>query len=162
MTTATKMPKRFLRLSSFLVLLAFPASAQDVYIVEKIIDGDTIKLENDEIVRLIGIDTPESKYNQKLYRDARRAGVKPYDMLARGKRAALFTSNLVRRKRIVLDYDADRKDHYGRTLAYVYLEDGTFVNAEIIKNCQAVPMTISPNVKYRELFESLYQNCKKR
>jgi micrococcal nuclease len=40
---------------------------------------------------------------------------------------------LVEGKRIRLEYDQQRHDQYGRTLAYVYLENGTFVNAEIIK-----------------------------
>lgn len=51
-------------------------------------------------------------------------------------------------KRVRLKYDINRTDKYGRTLAYVYLQDGTFVNAEIVKNVYAIAMTIPPNVKF--------------
>ena len=50
-----------------------------------------------------------------------------------GKEASAFTRRMVEGKRVRLEYDQTRKDHYGRTLAYVFLEDGTHLNAEIIK-----------------------------
>ena len=68
----------------------------------------------------MGVDTPETK-------DPR----KPVQYF--GKEATDFTQRLVAGKRVRLAYDQQHQDKYGRTLAYVYLEDGTFVNAEIIK-----------------------------
>jgi len=55
-----------------------------------------------------------------------------------GKEASAFTRRMVERKRVRLGYDQanaarGHKDRYGRTLAYVFLEDGTLLNAEIIK-----------------------------
>lgn len=85
-----------------------------------VIDGDTIVLDGNEIVRLIGIDTPETKDPRKL--------VQYY-----GRGAYEFTKRLVEGKKVRLAYDLNKKDKYGRTLAYVYLEDGTFLNAEVIK-----------------------------
>ena len=85
-----------------------------------VIDGDTIILDGNEIVRLIGIDTPETKDPKKP--------VQSY-----GKEAYEFTKGLVEGKKVRLTYDLNKEDKYGRTLAYVYLEDGTFLNAEIIK-----------------------------
>lgn len=85
-----------------------------------VIDGDTIVLDRNEVVRLIGVDTPETK-------DPR----KPVQYF--GQEAYEFTKGLVEGKKVRLEYDQDTKDKYGRTLAYVYLEDGTFINAEIIK-----------------------------
>jgi len=85
-----------------------------------VIDGDTILLDGNEIVRLIGIDTPETK-DPKI-------PVQYY-----GREAYEFTKRLVEGKKVSLAYDLNKKDKYGRTLAYVYLEDGTFLNAEIIK-----------------------------
>ena len=70
-------------------------------------------------MRLIGVDTPESV-------DPRR----PVEFF--GKEASAFTKRLVEGKRVRLEYDWERADRYGRTLAYVHLPDGTFVNAEII------------------------------
>jgi len=85
-----------------------------------VIDGDTIVLDGNEIVRLIGIDTPETK-------DPRKP-VQYY-----GREAYEFTKKLVEGKKVSLAYDLNKKDKYGRTLAYVYLEDGTFLNAEVVK-----------------------------
>jgi micrococcal nuclease len=88
--------------------------------VKRVIDGDTLLLANGERVRLIGVDTPETKHPQK-----------PVQYF--GKEAYLFTKRMVEGKEIRLDFDWQRRDRYGRLLAYVYLMDGTFLNAEIIK-----------------------------
>jgi micrococcal nuclease len=103
-------------------LLVFSlAQSQDVWrTCVAVIDGDTIVLDGDERVRLIGVDTPETK-------DPR----KPVQYF--GRQAFEFTKRLVEGFKVRLDYELDKKDKYGRTLAYVYLEDGTFLNAEIIK-----------------------------
>jgi micrococcal nuclease len=69
-----------------------------------------------------------------------------------GKEAAEFTRRLVQDKTVRLELDVQQRDKYGRLLAYVYLEDGTFVNAEIMKAGYAQVMTIPPNVKYQDLF----------
>ena len=55
-----------------------------------------------------------------------------------GKKASAFTKSLVDKKEIRLEYDQanayiGHRDRYGRVLAYVFLKDGTFVNAEIIR-----------------------------
>ena len=70
-------------------------------------------------------------------------------MVSRGNRG---TPPSIEGKRIRLEFDVQKTDEYGRTLAYVYLGDGTFVNAEIIKAGYAKVMTVSPNMKYQELF----------
>ena len=101
----------------FLALAPGSASAQRV---ERVVDGDTIIVSGVGRVRLIGVDTPESV-------DPRR----PVEFF--GKEASAFTRRLVDGKRVRLEYDWERTDRYGRTLAYVYLPDGTFVNAEIIR-----------------------------
>jgi endonuclease YncB( thermonuclease family) len=88
--------------------------------VMRAIDGDTLELSTGEKVRLIGVDTPETK-------DPR----KPVEYF--GKEATAFTQRTVAGKRVRLEYDQQRQDKYGRTLAYVYLENGAFVNAEIIR-----------------------------
>ncbi len=97
------------------------AQAQEIWrTCVKVIDGDTIVLDGNEIVRLIGIDTPETK-------DPRKP-VQYY-----GREAYEFTKGLVEGKKVRLVYDLNEKDRYGRTLAYVYLKDGTFLNAEVVK-----------------------------
>ena len=87
--------------------------------VVRVVDGDTLLLDRKERVRLIGINTPETV-------DLRR----PVERF--GREASAFTKRMAEGKKVRLEYDQDRKDRFGRTLAYVYLEDGTFLNAEIV------------------------------
>jgi micrococcal nuclease len=132
----------------------------DIY-VTRVVDGDTLKLENGERVRLIGIDTPELHESDKLYRDAQRTHQDVQAIKVLGKRAYEFTRNLVEGKRVSLEFDVERTDKYGRLLAYVFLkDDGTFVNAEIVKQGYASLMTYPPNVKYVDLFLKLYQQAR--
>jgi micrococcal nuclease len=93
--------------------------------VQRVVDGDTLLLGTGERVRLIGVDTPETKHPNK-----------PVEYF--GKEAAAFTKRIAEGKRIRLEYDQANKhlnhaDAYGRTLAYVFLENGTLLNAEIIR-----------------------------
>jgi micrococcal nuclease len=109
---------RTVALAALLVsLLAAPAAAQRV---RKVIDGDTITVSGLGTVRLLGVDAPEKKNG---YREP-----EPY-----GDAAATFMRQLVDGKIVRLEYDGDRKDQYNRTLAYVFLEDGTCANEAIIR-----------------------------
>lgn len=104
----------------------------------RVLDGDTIVLDGNEKVRLIGVDTPKTK-------DPR----KPVQYF--GKEAYEFTKGLVEGKKVRLEYDQTRIDKYGSTLAYVYLEDGAFLNAELIKQGYGFAYTKYP-FKYLEEF----------
>ena len=104
----------------------------------RVVDGDTIVVEGIGKVRLIGVDTPETKHPKKQ--------VEYY-----GKEASNFTKRMVEGKKVRLEYDQQRKDKYNRTLAYVYLEDGAFLNAEIIKQGYGHAYTKYP-FKYLEEF----------
>ncbi len=132
----------------------------DVY-VRRVVDGDTIQLETGERVRLIGIDTPEMHESDKLYWDSQRSGQDIHTIQELGRRAYEFTKKLVEGKRVSLEFDVEKHDKYGRLLAYVYLKDGTFVNAKIVEEGYASLMTIPPNVKYADLFLKLYQEARK-
>jgi micrococcal nuclease len=135
------------RIVSFvaLVTLLICSSALAVRVV-RVIDGDTIELENGERVRYIGIDTPETVHPLKAVQFM-------------GKDASEFNRKLVEGKDVRLEYDVQRTDKYGRTLAYIYLGD-LFVNAELVKQGYAQIMTIPPNVKYQELFLSLQRDAR--
>lgn len=100
-------------------------TAAGTYKVVRFDDGDTIMVEMDgkeETVRFIGVDTPEVK-------DPR----KPVHCF--GKAASAFTKQLIGEQSIRLEADPENtnRDRYNRLLRYVYLSDGTLVNAEIIK-----------------------------
>ncbi len=132
----------------------------DDILVVRAVDGDTLKLENGERVRLIGIDTPEVYESTKLYRDSKKSGQDIKAIQALGKRSSGFTRDLVEGKRVRLEFDVEKRDKYQRLLAYVYLKDGIFVNAEIVKQGYASLMTYPPNIKYVDTFKELYQEAR--
>lgn len=130
------------------------------YTVTRVIDGDTIVLSDGRKVRLIGVDTPEVYYSEKLVNDSKRSGQDIKTIQGLGRRASEFTKKLCLGKKVRLEYDVDRKDRYKRTLAYVYLEDGTFLNGKIIQEGFAQVMTVVPNVKHADLFLKLQKEAR--
>ena len=137
-----------------------PSYSYDDIGVKRVVDGDTLLLENGERVRLIGIDTPEMHESDKLYRDAKRTNQDAGAIKQLGRQSYEFTKKLIEGKRVKLEFDVENQDRYGRLLAYVYLKDGTFVNAEIIKQGYASLMSIPPNVKYADMFKKLYAEAR--
>ncbi len=98
-----------------------PDASQTFATVTRVIDGDTVVVEGVGTVRLIGVDTPET--------------VDPREPVQYfGKEASDFTKQLATGKRVRLEFDGDRTDRYGRTLAYLYLQpENLLLNAEIIR-----------------------------
>ncbi len=129
-------------------------------LVIRVVDGDTLKLENGVRVRLIGIDTPEMHDSSKLDKDSRRSGEDKSVIKRLGRQSYEFTRKLVEGKYVTLEFDVEKRDYYGRLLAYAYLKDRTFVNAEIVKQGYASLLTYPPNVKYADLFLRLYQEAR--
>jgi len=144
--------------------LSFPFGKSYDYtdiLVERVVDGDTLKIETGEKVRLIGIDSPEMHQSLKLDRDAERSSTDKSSIQKLGTEAYKFTKKLVEGKRVSLEFDVQKYDKYDRILAYVYLkDDGTFVNAEIVKQGYASLLTIPPNIKYADTFRKLYQEAR--
>jgi micrococcal nuclease len=106
--------------------------------VKRVINGNTLLLSSGEQVELIGIKTSVTRRFTK--------SVSTYM-----KEASLFIKQLVEGKKIRLEFDWETKGRYGRLLAYVYLMDGTFLNAEIIKQGYGFAYTKYP-FKYVEEF----------
>lgn len=126
-----------------------------------ILDGDTIKVMYEgrkQSVRLIGIDAPESKRNKKARRDSARTSRDLETITAMGRRARDYVRDLVTKgDEVTLEFDAERRDRYRRLLAYVYLPDGRMLNDLIIRSGYASPLTIAPNVRYRDRFLASYR-----
>ena len=134
---------------------AGPAAAGAV--VERVVDGDTIEARiggEVEDVRLIGVDTPET--------------VKPgAPVECFGPQASGFAKRLLEGRRVRLVFGAERRDHYGRLLAYAYLPPGApatasagsagplFVNAILVRRGLARTLTIPPNDRYAPLLRRL-------
>lgn len=160
-TSSHKICVIFLVICVIKFLLAFSAETNYTDIlIKRVIDGDTVQLESGERLRLIGIDTPEMHESDKLYRDAQRTQQDIRTIKELGRRAYEFTRSLVEGKWVSLEFDVEKYDKYNRLLAYVYLKDGTFINAKIIQEGYASLMTIPPNVKYADLFLRLYQEAR--
>jgi micrococcal nuclease len=103
--------------------------------VKWVVDGDTVVLSDGQRVRYIGINTPELAHDNH---DA-----EPY-----GEASKRFNASLVNRKKVRLEFDKERFDHYKRLLAYVFLKNTTFVNAEMLSNGYAYLLWHRPNLKY--------------
>ena len=147
------------------ILLSLSLHAQHTITVTRIVDGDTLKvfyLGSEESIRLIGIDTPESRVNKKTKRDAERSGQDIDTIIAMGKRATEYVKSLVEPGDLItIEFDAQERDRYGRLLCYVYLSNGKMLNEEIVKAGYANVMTIPPNVKYKNRFLRAYKDARK-
>ncbi len=119
-----------------LSLLLSSLHAQQTTTVIRIVDGDTLKVRywgKDESIRLIGIDTPESRVNKKAKRDAARSGQDLNTITSMGKRATEYVESLVKPGDLItIEFDAQQRDRYGRLLGYVYLSNGKMLNEEIV------------------------------
>jgi endonuclease YncB( thermonuclease family) len=85
--------------------------------VAKVVDGDTVRLTDGESVRLLGIDTPER--GEPLYREATEA-----------------LAFLVSRRDVRLEFAGNRRDHYKRLLAHLWLSD-TLVSEQMVRTGMA-------------------------
>lgn len=130
----------------------FEGDANWVY-VTRVVDGDTFvarDADGNEIrVRLIGIDAPES----------RRTRNTEVEFFA-GESTA-FLEFLIEGQHVNLQYDAEKYDRFDRILAYVFLDDGTFVNAELVGGGYAQVATFPPNVKHANKFLSLQRQARR-
>ncbi len=114
--------------------------------VTRVVDGDTVEVRLDgqiEDVRYIGVDTPET--------------VKPdTPVQCFGPQASGFNHRLLEGRRVRLVFGVERRDVYGRLLAYVYLgAGGRFVNAELVRRGLARTLTIAPNDRFAPRFKRL-------
>lgn len=111
-------------------------SSDETVEINHIIDGDTVILKDGRHVRLIGIDTPE------IGRDGRKSD-------AGAESARSYLVSLVQgNKNILLKFDTQRLDRYKRTLAHLFLPDGQNIQAILLAEGLATPLTIPPNLKF--------------
>ena len=130
--------------------------------LEKVVDGDTllVKKDGEEIyVRFIGIDTPES-----VNPDEKKNSVY-------GGMASTYAKELLSGvRKVYLQYDIENTDKYGRTLAYVWLNDDVDVssvqdisnymmNAILISDGYAIDRVYAPNIRYSDVFEELREKA---
>jgi len=123
-----------------LLLLCGCSSPPNIARVTQVIDGDTIVIEGGYHVRYVGIDAPEK--DESYYLEAKQAN-----------------EELVEGKKVRLEKDISNKDKYGRLLRYVYV-DGTFVNAEMVRQGYACAKAYLPDVKYQVYLEAMEKEAR--
>lgn len=123
--------------------------------IVRVKDGDTyvVSVREEEItVRLIGVDTPESVAPEGYYKENSEEGKEV---------SAIVKEKIKKGDTVFLEYDIEKCDKYGRSLAYVYFEDGKMVQEWLLENGYAQTMTIQPNSKYADLFASMQKEAMK-
>jgi len=118
--------------------------------VDRVFDGDTLRLADGSRLRLIGIDTPE------LGRDGR-----PPQPLAMEARIAL-EELLGRQPEVQLRFDAESHDRYGRLLAHVFLPDGSNVQAWLLARGFASALVVPPNLWGVDCYGAVEQRARSR
>jgi len=116
--------------------------------VDWVYDGDTFSLMDGRKVRLLGIDTAEMNWDDG-----------DPDFYAR--EAFDYTKEILLNKYVYLQYDQQIKDNYDRTLAYVFLEDGTLLNLKLLQDGYASLLLIPPNSLYDEFFKEAAGKARK-
>lgn len=132
--------------TSVAVTTSSASTTATYYEVTQVVDGDTLKINVDgkvETVRLIGIDTPETVDPRKTVQ-------------CFGKEASDKAKEMLTGKKVRIETDASQGtlDKYGRSLAYIFLEDGTFFNEYMIQQGYAYEYTYDRPYKYQAQFKA--------
>ena len=115
--------------------------------ITSVTDGDTVRISGLGRTRLIGIDTPE------VY-----GGIECF-----GRKASAFAKRVMPPGTPVkYRLGVEPRDRYGRALAYIWLEDGTFVNLLLVQRGYAQPLTIPPNVDYADRFVAASREARRK
>lgn len=132
--------------------------------VERVISTDTFVLANDERIKMIGLKAPEVPRNtERIEYDSFGFVVEkeatPFITIE--ENAIKFVKDMLEGKTVRLEFDTQKKDSGRETLAYVFLEDNTLVNAEVLKAGYAHLQIQAPNFKYEELLTAAYREARK-
>ncbi len=105
------------------------------YNVKRVLDGDTLQLDNDTRIRLLGLNTPEVGGRYKTTEPG-------------GEQAKQWLKQQLQGQRVRLETDMERQDKYQRSLAHVFTETGRHINLELVRNGLATVNIYPPNLKY--------------
>ncbi|MBB3038725.1 thermonuclease family protein [Hoyosella altamirensis] len=125
--------------------LVMPASVEGPFLVDRVIDGDTVRvlIEGDSVrVRLIGVDAPETNHPQ-------------LPVQCFGYEATEHARRLVDGARVYLEYDPSqgRQDRFGRELAFLWFGSNRLLNYELIRDGFAFEYTYGDAYHYQTLFK---------
>ena len=121
-----------------------PNGKSDLGKIADVIDGDTVDIDingRTERVRLIGVNTPETKHPTK-----------PIECFG-PEASAYLTQLLPKGTRVRIERDVEARDRYGRMLLYLYLgSNDLFINLDLVARGYGTPMSIEPNTFHRNDF----------
>ncbi len=119
--------------------------------VSRVVEGDTFDISPDidgiDTVRLIGVDTPETRHP--------RCGAQPF-----GREASDFTRTELEDQQVELEFDVERVDQYDRLLAYVYPEGEEMFNERLLREGYGQLAIFPPNDRYVERFEDAQEEAR--
>ncbi|QKQ25781.1 thermonuclease family protein [Candidatus Reidiella endopervernicosa] len=118
------------------------------YPLDKVIDGDTIRLKDGRSVRLLGINAPEVAHHNS-----------PAQSGGDAAREALVA--LLPEKSVILEFDRERHDHYDRLLAHLFNDDGENINSKLLRQGIVYQVARPPNLKYADDYRSAEQQARR-
>lgn len=138
-----------------------PDSTTHSGVVERVVSADRLTLKDGRKIHLIGLNAPQTPRNRDIKRNSYGYVIKEVNPATTlEERAYDFSKSLLETKTIRLEYDITAKDENFHTLAYVFLPDGTFANAEILRQGYANLKIVLPNTKYEVLLRAAYQEAR--
>ena len=105
------------------------------YTVKTVYDGDTVELEDGRKIRFLGINTPEVQHKDKMAE-------------AGGEEAKAWLIDKLQHAKVRLEFDVEKTDKYGRTLAYLFTENKEHINLSLVKAGLATISIYPPNLRY--------------
>lgn len=110
-------------------------AASSWYRVRWIADGDTIYLQNGRCIRFIGVNSPEVAHKNRP--------AEPY-----GKAAKRVLAEIIADRPVRLEWDQERRDHYGRTLAHVFDQNKRLLSQLMVEKGLAHVLFHKKNQRY--------------
>ncbi|SFI31692.1 thermonuclease family protein [Nitrosomonas sp. Nm34] len=117
--------------------------------VVKVLDGDTVVLNGGERVRLLGINAPEVK---SRYRDGEAGSIAAKEWL----------QEKLKNRKVYLEYDQQKHDHYNRLLAHLYLPNGEHLNLMLVEKGLAVVNLLPPNLRHADAMIRAQQRAERQ
>ncbi|HHW36759.1 MAG TPA: nuclease [Bacillales bacterium] len=141
-----------LLLISLLVGCSATSSVGEKPIVTNVVDGDTLDVmlnNKEERIRLLLVDTPETKHPSKP--------VQPF-----GPEASKFAKDTLEGKEVTVELDVSERDKYGRLLAYIWIDGKMFNEMLLEKGLARVAYVYAPNTKYVDQFYEIQKKAQKQ
>lgn len=132
------------------------------FVVERVLKADLLVLKDGQKIRLIGLNALRAPQRKDVKRDTYGIIIEEQNPeMTLEDQALEFAQKLLEKKHIRLEFDIESKDENFYTLAYAFLEDGTFVNAEVLRQGFANLKITPPNMKYADSLREAYQEARR-